>query len=82
MAAAPLVLPPLACVGSTERRPEGPAGRGSSLLATPMSSGWWLSTRRAFPQQEGSRGATARAPKLLLAWVAVKAVWTVTRSDF
>lgn len=24
-------------------------------------SGWWLSTRRASPQQEGSRGATTRA---------------------
>ena len=34
MAAAPPILPPLACGGSTEHRPEGPAGRGSSLLAT------------------------------------------------
>ena len=34
MAADPPVLPPLTCGGSTERRPEGPAGRGSSLLAT------------------------------------------------
>ena len=45
-------------------------------------SRWWLSTSRASPQQEESRGATARATKLLLAWVAAKAAWTVTRSDF
>ena len=36
MAAAPLILPPLACGGLMERQPEGPVGRGSSLLATPM----------------------------------------------
>ena len=34
MTATPPVLPVLACGGSVERRPEGPAGRGSSLLAT------------------------------------------------
>ena len=34
MAAALSALPLLACSGSMERRPEGPAGRGSSLLAT------------------------------------------------
>ena len=34
MAATPPVLPAPACGGSVERRPEGPAGRGSSLLAT------------------------------------------------
>ena len=32
--AAPPVFPALACGGSVERRPEGPAGRWSSLLAT------------------------------------------------
>ena len=35
MAAAPPAPPPPACSGSMERRPKGPAGRGSSLLATP-----------------------------------------------
>ena len=35
MAAAPPVLPLLACGGSTEHRPKGPAGRGSSLLVMP-----------------------------------------------
>ena len=34
MAASPPARPPLACGSSVERRPEGPAGRGSSLLAT------------------------------------------------
>ena len=34
MAAAPPVLPAPAWGGSVERRPEGPAGRGSSLLET------------------------------------------------
>ena len=34
MAAAPPVLPAPAWGGSVERRPEGPAGRASSLLAT------------------------------------------------
>ena len=34
MTAAPPVLPALACGGSVGRRPEGPAGHGSSLLAT------------------------------------------------
>ena len=33
MAAAPPVLPAPACGGLVERRPKGPAGRGSSLLA-------------------------------------------------
>ena len=35
MAAAPPAPPPLACGGSMERWPEGPVGRGSSLLAAP-----------------------------------------------
>ena len=34
MTAATPVLPVLACGGSVERRPEGPASHGSSLLAT------------------------------------------------
>lgn len=33
MAVAPPALPPLACGASAVRRPEGPAGRSSSLLA-------------------------------------------------
>ena len=74
MAAAPPVLPAPACGGSVERRPEVPAGRGSSLLAT--------ATRQASLQQEGSRGAAARAPKLLLAWAAATAAWIAARFDF
>ena len=82
MAAAPPVLPPLACGGSTERRPEGPAGRGSSLLAMPTRLRMVALHSSSFLQQEESRGGTARAPKLLLAWVVAKAEWTVARFDF
>ena len=82
MAASPLALPPLACGGLTERWPKGPAGRGSSLLAT-LTRLWMLALYSSiFPQQEENRGATVRAPKLLLAWAAAKAAWTGMRFDF
>ena len=83
MAAAPPILPPLACGGSTERRPKGHAGRGSSLLATPTRLRMVALHSSSFSVTGGkSRSNCARAPKLLLAWVAVKAAWTVMRSDF
>ena len=68
MAAAPPFLPPLVYGGSMERRPEGPAGRGSSLLA--------MATRLRMVALHSC------APKLLLAWVVAKAGWTVMRLDF
>ena len=76
MTTAPPVLPALACGGSVERRPEGPAESGSSLLSK------LTRLRMVAPQRARSREAIVCAPTLLLAWVAAKDAWTVTRSDF
>ena len=62
MAAAPLAPPPLACSGSTERRPKGAVGHGSSLLATPTRLRMLALHSSSFSVAGGkSRSSCARA---------------------
>ena len=62
MVAAPPDLPAPACGGSVERRPEGPAGRGSSLLATATRL-WVVALHSSSFSAEGgkSRSSCTRA---------------------
>ena len=62
MAATHPALPPRACGGSMERRPEGPAGRGSSWLATPTRLRMVALHSSSFSAAGGkSRSSCARA---------------------
>ena len=82
MAAAPPVLPAPACGGSVERRPEGPAGRGSSLLATATRLRMVALHSSRFSAAGGKSRSSLRAPKLPLAWAVAIAAWIAARFDF
>ena len=82
MTVAPPVLPALTCGGSVERRAEGPAGRGSSLLATATRLRMVALHSSSFSAAGGkSRSSCARA-KGSAGVVAATAVWTMARFDF
>ena len=81
MDTAPPAPPPLAWGGSMDRRPEGPTGRISSLLATSMRLRIVALHSSSFSTARGkSRSSCARAKAS--AGVGGESYWTVMCSDF
>ena len=82
MAVTPPVPPAPACGGSVEHRPEGPAGRGSSLLATATRLRMVALHSSSFSAAGGKSRSSCARVKASAGVGAATAAWIATCFDF